>query len=65
MNDKSIQNLVPESAPEAISVSPKCKNFLGEHAPDPPRDRVLTYMENSLAPLDLVLAYCASPLETF
>ena len=32
MNNKSIQNLVPESAPEAISGSPKCENFL---APDP------------------------------
>ena len=28
----SIQNVVPESAPEAMSGSPKCRNFLGEHA---------------------------------
>ena len=58
---KSIQNVVPKNAPEAISGSLKCKNFLGEHAPRTPRDYVLMCMENNLAPLNLILACCAPP----
>ena len=55
---------MPESAPEAITGSPKCKNFLGGACPQIPRDCVLMYMENSL-PLDLILTCCVPPWGSF
>ena len=42
--------LVPKNAPEALSGSLKCKNFLGEHAPRPARDSVVIHI-NDLDPL--------------
>ena len=53
-------NVVPESAPEAISGSPKCKNLLGGRAcPQTPLEIVCT--ENSPASLDLILAMRPPP----
>ena len=51
MYKRSIK-LVPESEPEAISVSPKRKNFLGNI----PLEIVLMHTENGLTPRDLILA---------
>ena len=61
ISTKNIQNAVPESAPEAMSGSSKCKNFLREHVLRPSRDHVLTHTEIGLTPLDLILACCAPP----
>ena len=55
--NKSIQNVVPESAPETISESAKCKKIPGGAC----TQTLLTHMENSLAPLDLIQT-CCTPL---